>query len=116
MICCQKKLWKKSGAKNKAGLPKITFGYFSCVFFSFAAKSLICCWFHHIWRQTTGTPSAGTEAVAADSFVWLAEQDELAAEMVMMLIRLLGGGGGASKGSGWSSEGAAAVCRELQFI
>ena len=30
---------------------------FSCLFFSFAAKSLICCSFHHTWRQTTGTPS-----------------------------------------------------------
>ena len=26
-------------------------------FFPFAAKSLICCGFHHIWRQITETPS-----------------------------------------------------------
>ena len=35
----------------------------------------------------------GTAAAAADSFVWLAEQDELATERVLMLMRLLGGGG-----------------------
>ena len=35
----------------------------------------------------------GTAAAAADSFVWMAEQDELAAERVLMLMRLLGGGG-----------------------
>ena len=27
------------------------------MFFSFAAKSLICCGFHHVWRQITYTPS-----------------------------------------------------------
>ena len=37
--------------------------------------------------------SRGTAAAAADSFVWLAEQDELATERVLMLMRLLGGGG-----------------------
>ena len=37
--------------------------------------------------------SPGTAAAAADSFVWLAEQDELAAERILMLMRLLGGGG-----------------------
>ena len=35
----------------------------------------------------------GTAAAAADSFVWMAEQDELAVERVLMLMRLLGGGG-----------------------
>ena len=35
----------------------------------------------------------GTAAAAADSFVWLAEQDELAAERLLMPVRLLGGGG-----------------------
>ena len=35
----------------------------------------------------------GTVAAAADSFVWLAEQDELATEMAFMLMRLLDGGG-----------------------
>ena len=42
--------------------------------------------------QKIGLP-LGAEAAAADSFVWLAEQDELAAERVLMLMRLLGGGG-----------------------
>ena len=44
-------------AKNKGRLPKITFGACFIIFFSFAAKSLICCRFHHIWRQITETPS-----------------------------------------------------------
>ena len=35
----------------------------------------------------------GTAAAAADSFVWMAEQDELAVERILMLMRLLGGGG-----------------------
>ena len=35
----------------------------------------------------------GTAVAAADSFVWMAEQDELAAERVFMLLRLQGGGG-----------------------
>lgn len=35
----------------------------------------------------------GTAAVGADSFVWMAEQDELAVERILMLMRLLGGGG-----------------------
>ena len=35
----------------------------------------------------------GTAAAAADSFVWMAEQDELAVETVLMLMRLLGGEG-----------------------
>ena len=34
----------------------------------------------------------GTAAAAADSSVWLAEQDELVAERVLVLMRLLGGG------------------------
>ena len=42
--------------------------------------------------QKMGLPP-GAAAAAADSFVWLAEQDELAAERVLMLMRLLGGGG-----------------------
>ena len=42
--------------------------------------------------QKTGLPP-GTAAAAADSFVWMVEQDELAAERVLMLMRLLGGGG-----------------------
>ena len=35
-------IWGGSVAKNKGRLPKITFGV-SSFFFSFAAKSLICC-------------------------------------------------------------------------
>ena len=40
--------------------------------------------------QKMGLP-AGT--AAADSYVWMAEQDELAVERVLALMRLLGGGG-----------------------
>ena len=53
--------------------------------------------------------SPGTAAAAIDSFVWLAEQGELAAERVVMLMRLLGGGGVPTRAVG----GARAV-RELQ--
>ena len=42
--------------------------------------------------QKMGLPP-GTAAAAANSFVWLAGQDELATERVLMLMRLLGGGG-----------------------
>jgi hypothetical protein len=42
--------------------------------------------------QKMGLPP-GTVAAATDSFVWMAEQDELATERVLMLMRLLGGGG-----------------------
>ena len=41
--------------------------------------------------QKMGLPP-GTSAAAADSFVWMAEQDELVTERVLMLMRLLGGG------------------------
>ena len=38
-------------------------------------------------------PGTAAAAAAADSFVWMVEQDELAVERVRMLMRLLGGGG-----------------------
>ena len=56
--------------------------------------------------QKMGLPS-GTAAATADSFVWMAEQDELAAERVLMLIRLLGGGGRPARAVG-------GAVRELQ--
>ena len=60
--------------------------------------------------QKMGLPP-GAAAAAADSFVWLADQDELAVERVLGLVGQLGGGDlGASKGSRWSNGGAAALC------
>ena len=52
----------------------------------------VCQPLRRAFLQKMGLPP-GTAAAAADSFVWLAEQDELAAERVLMLMRLLGGGG-----------------------
>ena len=51
----------------------------------------------------------GTATAATDSFVWLAEQDELAVDRVRTLARLLGEGG-TNKDSRRSNEGDAAVC------
>ena len=42
--------------------------------------------------------SPGIAAATTDSFVWLAEQDELAPKRVLMLMRLLGGGRGCQQG------------------
>jgi hypothetical protein len=52
----------------------------------------ICQPLRRAFLQKMGLPP-GTAAAAADSFVWMAEQDELATERVLMLRRLLGGGG-----------------------
>ena len=52
----------------------------------------ICQPLRKAFLQKMGLPS-GTAAAAADSFVWMAEQDELAVENVLTLMRLLGGGG-----------------------
>ena len=52
----------------------------------------ICQPLRRAFLQKMGLPP-GTAAAAADSFVWMAEQDELATERVLMLMRLLGGGG-----------------------
>ena len=52
----------------------------------------VCQPLRRAFLQKMGLPP-GTAAAAAGSFVWLAEQDELAAERVLMLMRLLGGGG-----------------------
>ena len=49
----------------------------------------ICQPLRRVFLQKTGLPP-GTAAAAADSFVWLAEQDEMASERA---LRLLGGGG-----------------------
>ena len=52
----------------------------------------ICQPLRKAFLQKMGLPP-GTAAAAADSFVWMTEQDELAAKRVLMLIRLLGGDG-----------------------
>ena len=52
----------------------------------------ICQPLRRAFLKKMGLPP-GTAAAAADSFVWMAEQDELAVERVLMLMRLLGGGG-----------------------
>ena len=52
----------------------------------------ICQPLRRAFLQKMGLPP-GTAAAAADSYVWMAEQDELAVERVLMLMRLLGGGG-----------------------
>ena len=52
----------------------------------------VCQPLRRAFLQKMGLPP-GTAAAAADSFVWMAEQDELATERVLMLMRLLGGGG-----------------------
>ena len=67
MICCQ-----FFGCKSDLPPPFLLLSsenYFWCFllfFFSFAAKSLICCGFQHIWRQITETPS-GTTSNKKDS-------------------------------------------------
>ena len=52
----------------------------------------ICQPLRRAFLQKVGLPP-GTAAATVDSFVWMAEQDELATEKVLMLTRLLGGGG-----------------------
>ena len=44
----------------------------------------------------------GTAGAAADSFVWMAEEDELAAERIIMLMKMLGADGVAGKAMGGS--------------
>jgi ribonuclease HI len=52
----------------------------------------ICQPLRRAFLQKMGLPP-GTAAAAADSYVWMAEQDELAVERVLLLMRMLGGGG-----------------------
>ena len=66
----------------------------------------VCQPLRRAYLQKMGLP-AGTAAAAADSYVWMAEQDELAVERVLMLMRLLGGGGVPAKAVG-------GAVRELQ--
>ena len=52
----------------------------------------ICQPLRRAFLRKMGLPP-GTAAAAADYFVWLTEQGELATERVLMLMGLLGGGG-----------------------
>ena len=65
----------------------------------------ICQPLRRVFLQKMGLPP-GT-AAAADSYVWMAEQDELAVARVLMLMRLLGGGGVSARAVG-------GAVRELQ--
>ena len=51
----------------------------------------ICQPLRRAFLQKMGLPP-GTAAAATDSYVWMAERDELAVERVLVLVRLLGGG------------------------
>ena len=58
-------------------------------------------------QKTELPPGTSRAAATADSFVWMAEQDEQATERVLMLMRLLGGEGVTARAVG-------GAVRELQ--